>query len=112
MIIPKDENIIKILNALLNSKISQWYIRNKSSLLGEKGMSLTKESVKEIPLPRITSSNESIVQQVENLVDQILVAKKTDATADTSALEHEIDRLVYQLYNLTEEEIKIIEGEK
>ena len=32
--------------------------------------------------------------------------------ADTSELEKECDRLVYQLYGLTEEEIKIVEGEK
>lgn len=31
---------------------------------------------------------------------------------DTTALEKEIDQLVYQLYKLTDEEIKIVEGEK
>jgi len=30
--------------------------------------------------------------------------------ADTSALEGEIDRMVYELYGLTEEEIAIVEG--
>jgi len=44
------------------------------------------------------------------LVDQILSAKKQNPEADTSKLEKEIDKLVYKLYNLTEEEIKIIEG--
>lgn len=44
------------------------------------------------------------------LVDQILSAKKSNPQADTSALETEIDRLVYDLYGLTEEEIAIIEG--
>ena len=43
------------------------------------------------------------------LVDRILVAKKADSTADTSALEAQIDKLVYKLYNLTEEEIAIVE---
>jgi hypothetical protein len=33
-----------------------------------------------------------------------------DAQADTSALEREIDRLVYGLYGLTEDEIRIVEG--
>lgn len=37
-------------------------------------------------------------------------AKKSDSTADTSKLEKQIDQLVYQLYDLTEEEIKIVEG--
>ncbi|MDI6735810.1 MAG: hypothetical protein QME42_06410, partial [bacterium] len=43
------------------------------------------------------------------LVNQILFLKKSDPNADTSVLEAEIDRLVYELYGLTEEEIKIIE---
>ena len=38
--------------------------------------------------------------------------KETELTADTSALEAEIDRLVYELYGLTEEEIRIVEGVK
>jgi len=41
---------------------------------------------------------------------RIIVAKKADASADTSELEREIDELVYQLYGLTKEERKIVEG--
>jgi len=43
-------------------------------------------------------------------VNEILTLKQQNAQADTSALEHEIDLLVYDLYGLTEEEIKIVEG--
>jgi hypothetical protein len=42
-------------------------------------------------------------------VDKILAAKKENKNADTSNWEREIDKLVYKLYDLTEEEIKIIE---
>lgn len=44
-------------------------------------------------------------------VDQILALKKADPAADTSILEAEIDCEVYDLYELTEEEIRIIEGD-
>ena len=44
------------------------------------------------------------------LVDQILAAKKKDPNADTSALERQIDKMVYELYGLTPEEIEIMEG--
>jgi len=44
------------------------------------------------------------------LINQILSAKKQNPEAATSQLEKEIDQLVYKLYNLTEEEIKIIES--
>ncbi len=99
----------KIINALLNSKIVQWYIRNISSNLGLKGLSLTKDSVQQIPLPPITPSNKHIVQQIESLVDRILTAKKENKNEDTSYWENEIDQLVYGLYDLTPDEIKIIE---
>jgi len=45
------------------------------------------------------------------LVDQILSAKKKAPHADTSALERQIDVMVYKLYGLTYEEVKIIEPE-
>jgi hypothetical protein len=49
---------------------------------------------------------------MERLVDHILAAKQRDPQADTTAWEREIDQLVYQLYELTPEEIAIVEGTK
>ena len=49
--------------------------------------------------------------KLEEIVTQISIAKKSDSKDSTTALETEIDQLVYQLYGLTEEEIKIVEGE-
>jgi hypothetical protein len=46
---------------------------------------------------------------VEKLVDRILAAKQRDPEADVSALEWEIDQLVYALYGLTPAEIKLVE---
>jgi len=51
-------------------------------------------------------------QEIEALVDRILTAKQTDPAADVHALETQIDHLVYQLYNLTPEEIAVVEGGK
>ena len=48
-------------------------------------------------------------QPIIRLVDRVLTIKNQAPSADTSALESEIDRLVYQLYGLTDEEIAIIE---
>ncbi len=47
-----------------------------------------------------------------NSVTKILAAKRADPQADTSALEGEIDQLVYQLYGLSEDEIGIVEGKE
>jgi hypothetical protein len=49
---------------------------------------------------------------ITKIVEKIILAKKSNPSADTSALEAEIDRLVYELYGLTEEEIRIVEGVK
>ena len=43
-------------------------------------------------------------------VEEILAAKRADARADTTQAERRIDELVYQLYELTPEEIAIVEG--
>jgi hypothetical protein len=48
--------------------------------------------------------------EVNRLVKECLDRKKQNPSADTSDLENQIDRLVYQLYGLTEEEIRIVEG--
>jgi len=48
-------------------------------------------------------------KEISCLAKRILKAKRTDAEADTSGLEREIDELVYALYGLTPEEIKIVE---
>jgi len=53
-----------------------------------------------------------IFNHMKSLVDQILSAKQQNPDADISNLEQKIDQLVYKLYDLTEEEIKIIEGGK
>ncbi|HOV14221.1 MAG TPA: hypothetical protein PK771_08055 [Spirochaetota bacterium] len=44
------------------------------------------------------------------LVDKILDIKKENHSADTTELERQIDRMVYELYGLTEEEIRIVEN--
>ncbi|MEJ5352079.1 MAG: TaqI-like C-terminal specificity domain-containing protein [Melioribacteraceae bacterium] len=95
---------------LLNSKLIEWYLKSITGVLGT-GMKIgQKSNFEKIPLPPITSANLPIVKQIEALVDKILAVKKENPQADTSQWEGEIDRLVYQLYDLTEEEIKIIEG--
>ena len=47
--------------------------------------------------------------KVEDLVQRIAKEKEIDPRADTTALEVEIDRHVYDLYGLTKEDIAIVE---
>jgi type II restriction/modification system DNA methylase subunit YeeA len=63
-----------------------------------------------IPVPPITPENQSLVAQIESLVDQILARKRGNPHADTRDLERDIDQLVYRLYDLTPDEIRLVEG--
>jgi len=57
-------------------------------------------------LPIEMAKNQNLIGK---LVDQILTAKKANPQIDTTALEAEIDQMVYELYGLTDEEIAIVE---
>ena len=59
-----------------------------------------------VPIPDFPPKDEQVLTK---LVDRILAAKRKNPEADTSALEREIDQLVYALYGLTPEEIRIVE---
>jgi len=80
--------------------------------LGKDGYRYKKEFLENLPLPPITHSNDSIVKQIEKLVDKIIDIKNRNNEYDTTDLEKEIDKLVYKLYDLTEKEIALIEDEQ
>ena len=105
---------VKYICGLLNSKPIAFIFKNyyAGGGLGEEGYRYKKAFLENLPLPPITPTNEPIVKQIEALVDKILSEKKQDHEADTSQWEKEIDALVYRLYDLTDEEIKIIEEGK
>ncbi|TLD97117.1 hypothetical protein LS80_007015 [Helicobacter trogontum] len=60
----------------------------------------------------IDSTNKALSDEIISLVEQILDSKAKDPTTDTKELESKIDSLVYKLYHLTDDEIKIIEKNK
>ncbi|MGL2476578.1 Eco57I restriction-modification methylase domain-containing protein, partial [Helicobacter pylori] len=75
--------------------------------LGESGYRYKKAFIERLPIPQITEKNQELADKITDCAEQILKAK--DPKANTQGLEKEIDALVYQLYHLTDEEIKIIE---
>jgi len=97
---------LKYILSLLNSKLYFIWLYNKGKRKGEI-LELFYEPLSEIPIKKISPEDQ---RPFIRLADQILAAKRADPQADTRALEAEIDQLVYSLYGLTEEEIKIVEG--
>lgn len=62
-----------------------------------------------LPYPIASEPNNGLLEKIADLVDQITKQKESQVNLDTSGEEGEIDQLVYQLYGLTDEEIKIVE---
>jgi len=99
---------MKYLTGLLNSKLIAFWLKNKGKMQGN-NYQIDKEPLLNIPIPPLAPQNQPIANQIVQFVDQILSAKKQNPDADTSNLEHQIDQLAYKLYDLKEEEIKIID---
>ncbi len=95
-----NENLLFYLG-LINSQVFNFYF-NYFSFTNH----LTVSELEKVPIPTINSKNQSLVNEIINLVDKILVFKKADK--DITELESKIDDLVYQLYNLGDAEISII----
>ncbi len=113
----KDLYVFKITNiefdinyvlAIINSKLVS-FLKTQGSTSGKKDdfTQLTLSDIREIIIPQIPETAQApFIEKI----DVILALKNADPAADTSALEAEIDRMVYELYELTEEEIAIVEG--
>ncbi|MBX2764229.1 Eco57I restriction-modification methylase domain-containing protein [Campylobacter jejuni] len=102
---------LKYILAFMNSNCYKWLITLKTNLIQTGSYAYgAKDKIERLPIPKINSKNEKLANELISLVDEILKAKEQDKNANTQELENKINSLVYKLYNLNEEEIKIIEG--
>ncbi|EME7326508.1 class I SAM-dependent DNA methyltransferase [Campylobacter jejuni] len=100
----------KYLMAVLNSSLTWWFLQKTSVVMRGGFYRIKPAYIEKFCIPKINSKNEKLADELINLVDEILKAKEQDKNANTQELENKINSLVYKLYNLTEDEIKIIEG--
>ena len=107
MLLSKNINM-KLLCTLLSSKLETYYYKYflGGTVLGENGYQYNKHSLENLPIPKIPESEQA---PFISLADKILETKKQNPNTDTSDLEKQIDKLVYKLFDLTEDEIKIVE---
>jgi adenine-specific DNA-methyltransferase len=96
----------KFIVGVLNSKLSTYFYRLLSMETDRTLAQIKPTILNDLP---IKVDNEIVITQIELIVDQVITAKEFNHNADTTMLEKEIDQLVYQLYGLTQEEIKIVE---
>ena len=97
--------IVGLLNSTLLSKFYKIYF-NSLSLAGG-FFRIGAPQIKLLPIPIPDKQSE---MRIIELVNKILSAKEAERTSNTLAIEAEIDEVVYELYGLNEEEIRIIEG--
>ena len=96
----KDIYSLKYIIGILNSKlINYWFSYYFIDV------NIKPEQLRKIPLPKAKTN-----QEIISLVEKILSDKQNIPDADTSTIEREIDQKVYELYGLTDEEIRVIEG--
>ena len=96
----------KFLLGVLNSSTIRFYLNLIAETSGMGTSRWINNYVKAFPIPEATCEQQALII---GLVDQILDAKRTNPDADVSVLENEIDQIVYLLYDLTPEEIAIVE---
>jgi hypothetical protein len=98
---------LKYLLAFLNSKLCLFYFNLICNSSGMNTVQWKKFVVERLP---VFDASEDVKKPFVDLVDQILTLKKQNKDADTKNLESQIDQLVYKLYDLTPEEIEIVEN--
>ena len=109
---------------LLNSKLLDWFVHQIATSMRGGWFSFESRFIKSLPIRTIDFSNPSdktrhdrmvkLVESMLSLHKQLAAAKSAAQTEvlrrQIDATDAEIDRLVYDLYGLTEEEIAIVEG--
>jgi type I restriction-modification system DNA methylase subunit len=100
----------KFVMAYFHSTFANWYAYNFVYNRAIRTMHFINYYITQIPLPKAVLDDPATQELVSVLVDRILAVKKKNPEADTTVLEREIDQLVYKLYDLTPEEIAIVEG--
>ena len=99
----------KFVLALLNSKALDYYYRKKFSTKKEDVFpEIQTYLYEQLPIPRVSEVQQ---QPIVELVDKIISYKRIKPLTDTSKWERQIDKLVYDLYDLDDNERKLIEGE-
>ena len=76
--------------------------------MGESGYRYKKAFLEKTPVPIVTKKNHRLVQRIETLVERILINQQQ--LKNTLMEESEIEKIVYQLYGLTEKEIQLVEN--
>ncbi|QCX00114.1 hypothetical protein FGM00_08355 [Aggregatimonas sangjinii] len=99
-VISEEPYSLNVLAGLLNSKLFQWRFKKTSS-----NNNVSNTELESLPI----AFDKYIYKEIEHTVTEILKIKNVDPKADTKSLEESINKMVYRLYGLSKEEIKVVE---
>ena len=106
-ILTSDTIPIRFILGLLNSKLLHYYFGFIGVMTAGGAYTLKAATIEAFPIATGTREQQ---KEIAAKVESILNAKAKDKQADVSSIESEIDHLVYNLYGLSDNEIKIVEG--
>lgn len=98
---------IKFILGLLNSKLLRYYFGFIGVMTAGGAYTLKASTIEALPIAIGTKQQQ---KEIALKVENILNAKAKNKQTDVSLSEHEIDCLVYNLYGLSEDDVKIVEG--
>jgi len=104
------EYILGILNSRLAEWFYYWFVYNRAI----RTMHFDESYIGKLPIKKITSQNQHIADQISELVSKTLAIAQSRGYVNNQqkqikVFEKQINSLVYQLYDMTEDEIKIID---
>ena len=103
-----NKSILKSILPILLSRFANYFIRTFAApRLGSTFMETKIFHLLKIPVPKEIFDSRELQETLEKLVNEILMRKKSKE--DTSTEEKQIDLMVYKIYDLTYDEVKIIE---
>ena len=106
--IPKNKTVnLKFILGVLNSKLTDFYYTFINPEKGEALAQVKKTHVENLRIPNVSVEQQ---KEISDLVEEALSKRKENVNADISAITAEIDNMVYALFNLSSEEIGIVEG--
>ena len=109
---------LRYIIGILNSKPGAFFFKNfyAGGGLGGSGYRYKKAFLKQLPIPKIISKNKNIKNEIEKNVENIIditkdndYSKNEEKQKKVKKIQEKIDRIIYELYDLSKEEIKIIE---
>ncbi len=104
--ISNDNVDLRYLLGILNSKLIEFYLHHTAAIKAGGYFSYSSSVLDSIPIPNNNKQKDIIM-----LVDKILSIKDASSEEKTEAYEEKINQIVYKLYGLTKEEIKMVEDE-